>query len=109
LEGEPLPHSEVLSALEQVFIKDLSVLCSFHLSFKPDLVFHSLPLKNIPQHDAATTMLHRRDGARFPPDVTLGIQAKERVLLVPFGKLLAGCHVAFTKEWLPSGHSTIKV
>ena len=22
-------------------------------------------------------MLHRRDGARFPPDVTLGIQAKE--------------------------------
>ena len=27
--------------------------------------------------DAANTMLHRRDGARFPPDVTLGIQAKE--------------------------------
>ena len=22
-------------------------------------------------------MLHHRDGARFPPDVTLGIQAKE--------------------------------
>ena len=22
-------------------------------------------------------MLHRRDGGRFPPDVTLGIQAKE--------------------------------
>ena len=22
-------------------------------------------------------MLHRRDGARFPPDVTLGIQGKE--------------------------------
>jgi hypothetical protein len=29
LEGEPSPQSEVLSALEQVFIKDLSVL---HLS-----------------------------------------------------------------------------
>ena len=69
-------------------------------------------------------MLHRRDGARFPPDVTLGIQAKEfnlgligpdnlvshvlRVLLVLFGKLQAGCHVPFTEEWLPSGHSTIK-
>jgi hypothetical protein len=26
LEGEPLPQSEVLGALEQVFIKDLSVL-----------------------------------------------------------------------------------
>ncbi|KAK6320196.1 hypothetical protein J4Q44_G00093030 [Coregonus suidteri] len=28
-------------------------------------------------HDAATTMLSLRDGARFPPDVTLGIQSKE--------------------------------
>ena len=27
LEGEPSPQSEVLTALEQVFIKDLSVLC----------------------------------------------------------------------------------
>jgi hypothetical protein len=34
------------------------------------------------------TLLHCRDGARFPPDVTLGIQ-------VPFGKLQAGCHVPF--------------
>jgi hypothetical protein len=33
--------------------------------------------KTTPQHDAATTMLHCRGGARFPPDVTLGIQAKE--------------------------------
>ena len=31
LEGEPLPLSEVLNILEQVFIKDLSVLCSVHL------------------------------------------------------------------------------
>ena len=36
LEGEPSPQSEVLSTLEQVFIKDLSVLCSFHLSLDPD-------------------------------------------------------------------------
>ena len=36
LEGEPSPQSEVLSALEQVFIKDLSVLCSIHLSLDPD-------------------------------------------------------------------------
>ena len=36
LEGEPLPQSEVLSALEQVFIKDLFVLCSVHLSLGPD-------------------------------------------------------------------------
>ena len=36
LEGEPLPQSEVLSTLEQVFIKVLSVLCSVHLSLNPD-------------------------------------------------------------------------
>ena len=36
LEGEPSPQSEVLSALEQVFIKDLSVLCSVPLSLDPD-------------------------------------------------------------------------
>ena len=36
LEGEPLPQSEVLSALEHVFIKDLSVLCSVHLTLDPD-------------------------------------------------------------------------
>ena len=76
-------------------------------------------------------MLHCRDGigqvmsgAWFPPDMTLGIQAKEfnlcfnrpenfvshglRVLQVDFGKLQAGCHVPFT-EWLLSGHSTMQV
>ena len=73
-------------------------------------------------------MLHHRDGighvmsgARFPPDMTLGIQAKKlnlgffrqenlvshglRVLCVFF---LAGYHELFTEEWLPSGHSTMK-
>ena len=29
------------------------------------------------QHDDATTVLHRRNGARFPPDMTLDNQAKE--------------------------------
>ena len=36
LEGEPSPQSEVLSAVEQLFIKDFSVLCSVHLSLIPD-------------------------------------------------------------------------
>ena len=36
LKGEPSPQSEILSALEQVFIKDLSVLCSVHLCLNPD-------------------------------------------------------------------------
>ena len=36
LEGEHLSQSEVLRALEQVFIKYLSLLCSVHLSLDPD-------------------------------------------------------------------------
>ena len=36
LEGEPTSQAEVLSALEQVFIKNLSLLCSFHLFLNPD-------------------------------------------------------------------------
>ena len=36
LEGEPSPQSEVLSALEQVFIEDPSLLCSVHLCLNPD-------------------------------------------------------------------------
>ena len=45
LEGEPLAQSEVLSALDQVFMKDISVLCSNQLSLNPE---QSLPLKNTP-------------------------------------------------------------
>jgi hypothetical protein len=57
LEGEPLPQSDVLRALEQVLIKDLSVPCSdqgslctlLRSSFPRSwLVSQSLPLKNIP-------------------------------------------------------------
>ena len=36
LEGEPSHQSEVLSAKEPVFIKDLSVFCSVHLSLDPN-------------------------------------------------------------------------
>ena len=36
LEGEPSPQSEVLSALEQIFIKEISVLCTVHLSLDLD-------------------------------------------------------------------------
>jgi hypothetical protein len=49
-------------------------------------------------------MLHRRVGARFAPDVMLGIQAREFNL----GFIRPKNLVPFTEEWLPSGHSTIK-
>ena len=44
-------------------------------------ILTSLPVpaaeKTSPQHDAAPTLLRHRDGARFPPDVMLVVQAKE--------------------------------
>ena len=36
LEGETSPQSEVLSSLEQLFVKELSVLCSINISLDPD-------------------------------------------------------------------------
>ena len=60
LEGELSPQSEVLSNLEQIFIKNLFALFLF------PSILTSLPVPNAgktsPQHDAATTMLHCRDG-----------------------------------------------
>ena len=68
-------------------------------------------------------MLHQRDGARFPPDVTLGIQAKEFNLefirqdnLVSHGLKVFRCRLENSKQAVmclllsngPSGHSTIK-
>ena len=81
--------------------------------FPSILVFQFLLLKNIPEHDAATTMLLCRDGislvmsgAWFSPNVMPGIHSKEfnfslirpenlvsygqRILQMPFGKLQAG-------------------
>jgi hypothetical protein len=59
LEGETLPLSEVLSALEQVFIKYLSVLCSIRLC---------RPVPAAKNHPHSMML--------FLSDVTLGIQAK---------------------------------
>ena len=58
-------------------------------------------------------MLHRRDGAMFPPDVTLGIQAREFNVgfIRPENFVSHGLrvrYVPFAEEWLPSGHSIIK-
>ena len=64
-------------------------------------------------------MLHSRDGARFPPDMMLGIEAKEfNIVSVrpenlvshgqsPLGVVWqtpSGCHMPFTEAWLPSDH-----
>ena len=72
LEAEPSPWSEVLSAVEQVFIKEL---CTLLRSSFPRSCLVSAAEKH-PSSTNGVTMAHRRDGARFPQDVTLGIQVK---------------------------------
>ena len=53
-------------------------LSRISLYFSP-FIFASIltSFPSIIQHNSATTMLHLRHGAMFPPDVTLCIQAKE--------------------------------
>ncbi len=58
LEGEPLAQSEVLSAVEQVFIENISVLCSIQLSLNPDQSPSPCYWKTAPQHEAATSTLY---------------------------------------------------
>ena len=58
LEGELLPQFGVLS----LFSLRLSVLCSVHLSLDSHSSHSYCCWKTSPQHDAAPTMLHRRDG-----------------------------------------------
>ena len=82
LEVELSAQSEVLSALGQVFIKDISVLCSVEFSLKPSQSLRPCYWKIPPQHYAATDMLHRWAGIGevmssvwFPPDMTLRVEA----------------------------------
>ena len=55
LEDEPSPQFEVLSALQQVFIKDLSICCAIHLPS----ILTSLP---VPPAEKHIHMLHHMDG-----------------------------------------------
>ena len=110
LEHQSSPQSKVVCTLKQVLIKDLPVFGSIHCSLYP---YHP--------YDAATPMLHGRDGVRrvmsctwFSPDIELCIQAKElhfclirpknilpyvlRVFHKPFCKLQVCCRVPFLSK-----------
>ena len=85
LEHKSLWQSQVFCTLKQVLLKDLPVFSSIHCSLDPYKSPSPWYWKASPEHDdAATTMLHGRDGVRwvmscaqFPPDVALCIQAKD--------------------------------
>ena len=128
LECKSLPHSKVFYTPKQV-LKDLPIFGSIHCSLIPYKSPSACQGKASPLHDAATIMLHGRDGvrwvmscARFLPDVVLCIQTKEfncrldrpqrllpRALSLSCAFLqtpgMLSCN--FLQEWLLSGHSPI--
>ncbi len=83
-------QSEVLSALNEVFIKDISVFSYIQLSVFSDHFPSPCRWKTPPQHDASATMLHRWDGimqvisgAWFPSDMNKELRLDlGRVLIV---------------------------
>ena len=75
LEDEPSPRAEVLSSLEQVFIKDLSVVCPFIFP----LIRTSLPVTAAEKHPHSMMLTPPCFTVGLVPGFipTLGIQAKE--------------------------------
>lgn len=78
-----LPQPHTMSALEQAFLKNASVVCSLYL------------VSQSPQHDAATTVLHGRDGTGqmmstkwVSPRVIFDLQAKLCNLVSWYYKIL---------------------
>lgn len=84
-------------------------------------------LVSFPQHDAAITvgMVLARWRAvpgfleiwrlSFGTKISVFISSDQRivshalVIQMPYSQLQLGCHVPFTEDWFPSGHSTIQV
>ncbi len=63
LEGEPSAQSEVLNALDWVFIKAISIYWCIELFFYSDESLSPCHWKTAPQHEAATSTLYFWDGA----------------------------------------------
>ena len=62
LEGEPSAQSEVLNALDWVFIKAISIFWCIELFFYSDESLSPCRWKTAPQHEAATSTLYFWDG-----------------------------------------------
>ncbi len=62
LEGEPSVQSEVLNALDWVFIKAISIFWCIELFFYSDESLSPCHWKTAPQHEAATSTLYLCDG-----------------------------------------------
>ncbi len=84
LEGEPSAQSEVLNALDWVFIKAISIFWCIELFFYSDESLSPCRWKTAPQHEAATSTLYFWDGtlhvmssACFPSNMMLGIEVHQ--------------------------------
>ena len=126
LEGEPLAQSEVLSALDQVLIQDISVLRCIQLSLNPDQSPSPCHWKILPPSCFTVGIVLGRWWAvlgflqtsrlEFRTNGSILVSSDQRILFltslkvlkVVFCKLQAVFHASFTEERLPSGHSAMK-
>ncbi len=84
LEGEPSAQSEVLTALDSVFIKAISTFWCIELFFYSDQSLSPCRWKSAPQHGTATSTLYFWDGtlqvmssAWFPSNMMFGIEVNQ--------------------------------
>ncbi len=126
LEGEPSVQSEVLNALDWVFIKAISIFWCIELFFYSDESLSPCRWKTAPQHEAATSTLYFWDAtlqvmssAWFPSNMMFGIevhQTRESCFSESEGPLGAFFFLqipsvfscVFTEERIASGHTSIK-
>ncbi len=124
LEDEPSAQSEVLNALDWVFIKALSIFWCIELFFYSDESLSPCRWKTAPQHEAATSTLYFWDGtlqvmssAWFPLNMMLGIevhQTRESCFSESEGPLAAFLQIPsvfsciFAEERIEFGHTAIK-
>ncbi len=124
LEGESSAQSEVLNALDWVFIKAISIFWCIELFLYSDESLSPCCWKTAPQHEAATSTLYFWDGtlqvmssAWFPSNMMFGIevhQTRESHFSQSEGPLGAFLQIpsvfscVFTEERIASGHTSIK-
>ncbi len=124
LEGEPSAQSEVLNALDWVFIKAVSIFWCIELFFYSDVSLSPCCWKTAPQHEAATSTLYFWDAtlqvmssACFPSNMVLRIevhQTRESCFsqsedpLGVFLQILSVFSCVFTEERIEFGHTALK-
>ncbi len=120
LEGKHSAQSEVLNALDWVFIKAISIFWRIKLFFYSDESLSPWRWRTAPQHEAATSTLyfwdftlHVMSSACFPSNMMLRIEVHQTTeyyfsVRGSFRCCFANSSRVFTEERIEFGHTAIK-